>query len=104
MKTEPTRLDLSKTGYRMESEDGHIETGYYSRVEQEEDPSEPDGFYVPGCEGCCGEKRATWENRPNDPAAEGYSGLCWCDDCVESSLEPSTWAEGVRFSHFDLEK
>lgn len=101
MKTEPTRLDLSKTGYRLESESHGVETGYYSRVEQEEDPGEPDGFYVPGCEGC--DSRATWENRPDDPAAEGYSGLCWCDDCIEDSLDPSIQAEGTRLVHFDLE-
>lgn len=99
MLNEPTRLDLSKVGYRLESADGYIETGYYVRVEREEDPSDPEG-YLPGCEGC--ERRATWTNIPDDPATEGYYGLGWCDGCIEESLNPESTPEGVRFDHFDL--
>ena len=97
MRTTPTRLDLSQVGYRLQSEDGYVETGTYEREELMEGEF-PGEWIAVGCEGCSAP--STWGNTPDDMAKAGYSGFAYCDDCIESALNPEGWGEGVSFEHF----
>lgn len=53
-----------------------VEMGTYGRTELDEGE-------MPKCEGC-GED-AEWYNSPSPLLPAGYSGLCWCTECVEDS-------------------
>lgn len=60
---------------------GGEEHGTLRMLEADEcwEPSYPGDLGKPGCEGCS--KPAMWANTPDDPTAQGYSGLCWCTAC-----------------------
>lgn len=69
--------DYSKIGYRLEAEDGYVETGYYQKCEEDDDGS------WPNCESCG--RKADWASIPDDRVAAGYTGLCFCESCIEDS-------------------
>lgn len=72
--------------YRLEGPEGYVETGTYRRTEPDLDPAIGEEVY-PICEGC-GEK-ADWSNIPDDRLAAGYSGLDWCESCLEEDEKRS---------------